>query len=302
MAAKYSGPSTAWPRNMFELYNDVLRRDGVHYTIKVGRKWKSGDLYRQESATKEPPLSALIKPYYKGYTVRFFLFAAELTGESYVGVHWYKAVKGTWKGRVLVENGAVTTIEHSNAALPVGTVKRGDIYTCALGTDDQKNFTMSFNQTGFNNAFMSAITDGWDYELWADSGNHLVLSMHFYNASSNPTPPLKDKLFLDYMSLTAGSYATYVVDYIGKSEALTVHVRQNPHHKPEKLDFPFQNNGRLKNKQRFHCIVRLTLHGFAVSTSFDPKPQFQPAVTSRDQLQCHFSFGDIKNAHIVAPL
>lgn len=295
MAAKYSGTSTVWPRHLFELYNDVIKRDGVHYTLKAGRTSYEFKNYHYINT----PAVSIPKPYYKGYTIRFFLFAGDLKEECYVGVHWSDSYT-TWKGRVSVKNDAVTTYEHSYKGKRVGSVKRGDIYTVALRTDDQVYFKMSYNEMGNNTVYMKSITDKDTYQLRANSGKHTILSFHFYNASANPTPVMGDRLFLEEFGVYTGAYATYTVEYTGNSEEVTVNILQFPTYPILKFSFP--NNGRLKNKQRFNCIVRTTLHGFSVTMSFDPTPQFQPAGTALNQLQCHFSNCSTINAHIISPL
>lgn len=293
MALVYS-PMQIWPRKWLSLYREVLSKDGLHYTLKVGRKWASQNIYKSPSGNKK---NALVTPIYKGYTLRCFLFADQKEGESYLGVYWSDSVT-VWKCRVRVNNGDVRTYDEYDKSKYIGDVYAGDIYTAALRTDDQVYFQMSFNGKDPNKAYLKTILTKDKYDLWGATGNHTLVSLHFYNESSFPTPHLGDNLYLDYFILPFGTYGLYVVVYTGNVEPVEVHVQQFPE-KP-KLDFTFENNGRLKKHETFYSIVRTTTHGYSVSMSFDPKPQFKPAGTAIDQMQCHFSYGSIKNAHITS--
>lgn len=284
MAQVYSS-TTTWPQRWFELYHQVLKKKGLHYTFTEGRT----------AGRVQHTRSTLVKPYYKGYTLRFFCFANKKEGQSYVGVDYESR---NWKGRVIVDNGVVSTQEYTHDAIKVGEVNVGDIYTVALGTEDQATFKMSFNETGDNILHLQDISDTYTYKLWEDSGNHTILSMHFYNASDSlPTPHLADRLYLNELILPVGAYGTYAVAYTGTTEAVIVTAIQDP----DKMKFTFENNGRLNKDDLFHCIVRKTAYGLAVSVSFDPDHQFQPAVNPVIWLRCCFDYGSIQNAHIVSP-
>lgn len=275
---------TIWPQEWFELYHDVLRRPGVHYTLKEGRS-SDRAIHKQ---------SLLVKPFYKGYTVRFFFFAGKKEGETFAGVRYDG--HETWKARVIVKDGVASTDGHGTIT-EVGKVNVGDIYTTAVGTEDQVNFIMSFNEKGFNKVDFKDITDQWDYLLWESSGNHSILSMHFYNASNSfQAPHLGHRLYLNEFTLPVGAYATYYIRYDGTNEAVTVSAKQHPHD----LNFTFEANIVKQNKE-FYCIARITAYGLALSVSFEDVPRFLPAVGTQVWLRLCFDHCSILNAHIVSP-
>lgn len=295
MAQKYS-PTMPWPRIQLVWYRHVLSKDGLHYTFPTGCSWVSANPSERKAGNRIPQ-NLLVKPYYKGYTVRAFIFAGQLRGKCSLGVLYFKFFTA-WEGHVKVIDGVAKTYNHQDSGIYVGEVKVGEIYNVAIGTHDQKQFEMSFNQQGFNKVDMKNITDDYNYYLWGGTGPHSLLSLHFYNALALPTPYLGNKLYLDYLELQCGTYGTYVVVYAGHTEAVTVHVKGDG--KNQEKQFIFQNNGRLRKNDTFHCEVRKTIYGIAVLMSFDPTPQYQSAIGFTKSLQCHFSYGSIKNAHITA--
>lgn len=295
MDLEYSPMTTTWPQKMLQFYQDVLSKDGLHYTFQVGRSSKTFPIDKTKDKSKD-----LVKPYYKGYTVRAFFFANQKQGESYIGAYWSNSFGTVYSARVVVNDGVVKTEEHQTTSNKVGVVNPGDIYNVALRTDDEVNFTMSFNRQGFHKANMKEITNYWTFQLWEYTGNHTTLSMHFYNEGYGATPKLGDKynLYLDDFLVTVGTSGTYVLEYDGSNEAVTVYVKGES----EKLEFTFANNGRLRKKDIFYCVVRITAHGFVVSTSFDPKPQFKRAkeLLTISLMPCSFSKCSIRKAHIAS--
>lgn len=296
MALVYT-PTTTWPRKMLDFYKDVLTKDGLHYTFKAGR---TSERLREPTRPDPHYRPLLVKPYYKGYTLRFFLFAGKKEGETYIGSDWRNPFE-VWQCRVIVKDGSAYTQEHQYDWTYVSEIELGSVYTMALRTDDQVYFKMSCNEKGFNSAYMRYITDYYDYKLWEDSGNHTYLSMHIYNESANPTPDLGTNLYLEDLLLSLGTtYGSYVVVYKENAESVEVHVKN----RFKTIVFIFYTDGKLRNNDIFYCVVRITAYGFAVSMSFDPKPQFHavndPKIIeySLSVLHCYFTGGVIKNAHI----